>query len=1052
MPAHRTICVFLFCLITVFTKAQAVFDRANVFSVEQGLPSNAIRSIDKSRDGFIWIGTSDGLCRFDGYRFKIFKHIPTDSNSISDNRINCVLAAGDSIWAATELGLSILNIHNHRISNMQFSTGGVSGKTERQSGFGINLVHKDTRGDIWVGTRSAGLFRFNKQDKKFESFFWQSPDTIPENIAYNHILSISASRDNDSIVYAGTVAGLLEINRFSKNIGRHYFPNANKKYETALNAFRRIYYHDNGILYMGNWSTGVHTFFPESGGILPLKLNGETGNDILLQSAVGRIMRKSANEIWITSIMGMVELQTDSNRISFKKENDFNNLKFYGVDFIDDDNRAWLCSSNGLYVFDPVVQQFSTWEYKNPGNGRWGFNFYIIEDVEANNLVILPRFGAVIYHFNLKNKSWLREELKLPTNHKGERFIVRGFARGPDGTYSIATDNGLFNWNDKQKVIKQIVLPGISKTTRYGDILWDAHGPLWLSAYEDGLYCWHPQAGKVNHYKNELIPTGTDPSANSIISLFQDSKKNIWISRNNGFVVYKTAEKKFYPFLAEKDSNLTFSVVIGFAEDAKGRVWMNGRDGRIGFADLQYPEKGLVKKFDFFGLHGLTDIPQIRADAGGNIWGYTKNNLFKIDAETLVPEKFDFGYGVGEPDFYSFNTVSGSKVVFGRRNGIVLADTKLLRLNSEKPEPYITQIQILEKPNTIGMVIVDTNQLKLKYWQNFFSFAFSAKAFTLGNAVKFRYRLENFENEWTQANERNFVNYTNIPAGQYNFQVQAANNEGVWNNVITSLPVYIATAWWNTWLFRISAFVIVVIIAWQLYRNRLKQVRDKTRLKLEFEKKLANVEMSALLAQMNPHFLFNSLNSIDSYIIRNESKQASEYLNSFARLMRLILNNSRSNYISLKDELETLDLYLQMESLRFKDRFVYEIQVDDAIDTNQINIPPMLVQPYVENAIWHGLMHREPGKGESRVVIRIKKTNAGITCTIQDNGIGRNRASAIGSRKGSKSRKSMGMRITEDRIEIINKLYNTDTRVFIEDLTDTDGEPEGTRVELTIPA
>jgi len=208
--------------------------------------------------------------------------------------------------------------------------------------------------------------------------------------------------------------------------------------------------------------------------------------------------------------------------------------------------------------------------------------------------------------------------------------------------------------------------------------------------------------------------------------------------------------------------------------------------------------------------------------------------------------------------------------------------------------------------------------------------------------------------------------------------------------------------------------------------------------------------MSALLAQMNPHFLFNSLNSIDSYIIRNESKKASEYLNNFARLMRLILQNSRSNYISLKDELEALELYMQMESLRFKNKFCYSIAVDNDVDTSSVVIPPMLIQPYVENAIWHGLMHRSNGS-EGLVKISISKKEEDLQCVIEDNGIGRTKAEEIKAQKPTNHKRSMGMQITQDRIEIINKLYNMNASVEIHDLTDADGNAKGTKVELTIP-
>jgi LytS/YehU family sensor histidine kinase len=319
----------------------------------------------------------------------------------------------------------------------------------------------------------------------------------------------------------------------------------------------------------------------------------------------------------------------------------------------------------------------------------------------------------------------------------------------------------------------------------------------------------------------------------------------------------------------------------------------------------------------------------------------------------------------------------------------------------------------------------------------------------LANEVRFRYRLQEFD-EWKEVAGRNAANYTNVPPGDYTFQLQAANNEGIWNPKMLQLFVHVATPWWQTWWFRILALLVIAGIVYWLYRFRIKQVRKKAQLKSQYEKKLANVEMSALLAQMNPHFLFNSLNSIDSYIIKNESKKASEYLNSFARLMRLILQNSRSNYISLKDELETLELYLQMEGLRFRDQFQYEIKIITKTDTSAIVIPPMLIQPYVENAIWHGLMHKLDGTAR-KVELLVEERDNNLFCVIQDNGIGRAKAQAFRSYKLAGKKRSMGMQITRDRIEIINKLYDVNTCVTITDLVDDSGNAVGTRVELVIP-
>jgi len=458
------------------------------------------------------------------------------------------------------------------------------------------------------------------------------------------------------------------------------------------------------------------------------------------------------------------------------------------------------------------------------------------------------------------------------------------------------------------------------------------------------------------------------------------------------------------------------------------------------------PQRGIVFKIDP-GNKGLAGtIYQLATDGHGDVWGYTVKELVRINAENLSLSTYSFKYGIDQADFFHFSFLPSGEIVFGGRNDIILANPADFKRNKEIPTPYLAAVEVLNQPYDC---VLDGSPLRLRPNQNFFSIGFSAQAYTMAKDVKFRYRLSGFD-DWTEAGGRRFATYTNVPGGDYVFQLQAANNEGVWNKNVLQLPVHIATAFWRTWWFRAGLIVLALIGIYALYRYRVSQLKKKQRLKSEYERKLANVEMSALLAQMNPHFLFNSLNSIDSYIIRNESKKASEYLNNFARLMRLILQNSRSNYISLKDELEALELYLQMESLRFKNKFSYSIRVDDNLDSNSIVIPPMLIQPYVENAIWHGLMHKANGE-EGKVELALYKKENNLLCVVRDNGIGRKRAAEIKERKQTTYKRSMGMQITEDRIEIINKLYNIHTSVQVYDIENEEGEGKGTQVELIIP-
>jgi tetratricopeptide (TPR) repeat protein len=243
-----------------------------------------------------------------------------------------------------------------------------------------------------------------------------------------------------------------------------------------------------------------------------------------------------------------------------------------------------------------------------------------------------------------------------------------------------------------------------------------------------------------------------------------------------------------------------------------------------------------------------------------------------------------------------------------------------------------------------------------------------------------------------------------------------------------------------------GAFLLLLLLA-GISRFRYKRRRDEEQLKTEFKKQLAKAETVALRAQMNPHFIFNCLNSINSFVIDQDHEKASEYLIKFSKLIRLILDNSRSETISLDKELETLKLYILLESARFDNKFSCEYHIAEEVQTDSVMIPPMLLQPFVENAIWHGLMQKE---GSGTITIDITKENEEfLNISITDDGIGRGKAAELKSK--SVSHKSHGLKVTSQRIEMMNRLNSTGARVNIFDLKDENGIATGTRVELIIP-
>ena len=246
----------------------------------------------------------------------------------------------------------------------------------------------------------------------------------------------------------------------------------------------------------------------------------------------------------------------------------------------------------------------------------------------------------------------------------------------------------------------------------------------------------------------------------------------------------------------------------------------------------------------------------------------------------------------------------------------------------------------------------------------------------------------------------------------------------------------------------IAGLLITTLSGFMIYKNlALKRKNDKLENRhrqAELQHHVTELEMQALRAQMNPHFIFNCLNSINRFILKNETEAASNYLTKFSRLIRMALTHSKKNFISLEDELEMLKLYIDMERLRFKDAFEYSIIFKNSIDVGNVFVPPLLLQPFAENAIWHGLMHKE-GPGHLEIELRADKKI--LTCTITDDGVGRSIAKEIKSRSAEKS-KSMGLQITNDRLALLNMESEQPASFNIEDIIDEAGKPAGTRVIL----
>ncbi|MCH8904659.1 MAG: histidine kinase [Bacteroidetes bacterium] len=331
----------------------------------------------------------------------------------------------------------------------------------------------------------------------------------------------------------------------------------------------------------------------------------------------------------------------------------------------------------------------------------------------------------------------------------------------------------------------------------------------------------------------------------------------------------------------------------------------------------------------------------------------------------------------------------------------------------------------------------------MNYDQNHIIFNFNGICFTNPDKVAYHYKLEGYDEEWSPMVTERLAKYTGLPPGDYTFKVVSCNNEMIWNKDPVEFSFVIASPFWQKWWFRTTVIGLFAFIIWYFIYFRIRSIKKKNSL----NSKMEQLKLEALRSQMNPHFIFNCMNTIQHYINSNEKKEANMFLSKFAELMRMILDNSQKSLVRLSDDLKALRLYLDLERLRFDNRFKYEINIGDGIDADSQLIPPMIIHPYVENAIIHGLLNKE---AEGKVTVNLGLRDNFLICEVEDDGVGRARAEEL--KKDKHGHKPAGIKLTNERIETLNLLNQSQMHININDLYDENGKGNGTRVEIAIEA
>ena len=1033
---NRWISRAAWCLILTWCHSSKVlsqdFSQYYCLGKNQGLPSNSVHAIAQDSNGFMWFGTSQGLARYDGFAVKIYS-IGHRGSSGSDDRINSLLVDRDQLWIGHHHGLSRLNLMLDSMKHIRISSDSSYTKDA------VITCFKDSFGKIWIGTKHYG-FGYYDNHADTMCFFQLDKDQLSNQKADYartlEVLSFVQDIRDDSIMWVGTYGGLVKFDQRNSSLKHYYFDPPNNFHQGSVNAFRLLHQTNQGQLYMASWHTGLNKVDIRNSTLDPV-VPYLPGNNDHFFAPIRSLFQNDAGKLSVTSTIGLATYDLNAGKYLSFDENIGNEIR-QGIDFIDLQGRTYLKhSEEGLRVFDPAHQQFQTRKFADLNQGGLGFVYEVIWDEVVSEYYVAARAADALYRYHRGRNQWVKTAVP-PAYFSLNQVQCTNIVKERQDRLILSTYAGLLYFYPDKNVLLPTSFDLPKSIERIGTIYMGSKNRLWISTNRDGIYYIDLTTSKTHSLYNEAE---YDLHLGNSQIFFEDSRGNLYIKSNLGFRLLK-ADGTFIKMI---NPEIDISDKGKFVEDGYGRVWLSYNRRALGYVSIDEPEKGIILGRE---MKMVDQIHHLDRSPDGYLWCVTTENLIKLNFDMEIQNVIKFNYSTNTNDFFSFFIDQNNIATLGGRNQIVQTNLNSLTGDINPPKPYITDINVKESPYPCGVAYQNLKALELGPTENFFSISYSAMTSRFGQENRFRYRLEGFQDTWIEVGNRNYANFTNVPSGDYVFSLQAANHGEEWSDLVFSLPISIKESFFEKLEVQIILLAIIFGIGYALYRLRIAKIREGERLKTAFQKKLNSVEMSALRAQMNPHFIFNCLNSIESFIVKNDTINASNYLNDFARLIRLILKNSRSRFVTLAQEIEAIELYLQMERLRFDNQFKYEMKIDQSLDTQSVEIPPMLIQPYIENAIWHGLMHKENG---GTLTVEIRKEVEAIRCSVIDDGIGRRESQRINAQKFSRPKESYGMTITQDRIETINALYDLNASVKITDLCDAHNVPSGTRVDLFLP-
>lgn len=804
-----------------------------------GLSQNTIVSITQDKMGFLWVGTQDGLNKWDGYKYTTYSSDINRRNSLIHNYITGITSYNDnSLVIGTAGGLDLFDVEKERFNHFK----NTKGELLRFSARGINCVYKDKRGILWVGS-VEGLYRVDSINGSIRQFISSKEDE--HSISNNNITCITEAGEDS--LWIGTEYGL---NRFSVQDETFYTYYADNKNNSLTHNHVTTVYEDNFKRVWVGTLKGLNLYDRHSDQFT--QYYAGKGESLLSDNHVTVMLHDSKSNFWVGTRNGLNKLEEENGKMRFShysyKENNLHSLSNNWISalFEDRTNVVWIGTYfGGLNKYDLNGNKFRTIRHVENDENSISDNIVraIVKDQEGNLWIgtnpglnkIDAQTGKVTRFMHDPNN----------TNSLSDDMI-RSLCFDNEGILWIGTRAGGINkYNPKtNQFIRYMYDPDDPYSFSGKDvrvIFKDSRGDMWLGSDGQGLFQYEMETGRFINYRPSADTTNSISSLYVYYAIQEDSKGNIWVGTWGGLNVLNRRTGKWtqYYHHPEVPGSLSDNYIKSLLIDKNNDVWAATAGG--GLNKLIDPEKGIFEHYTIEDGLANNHTYGILQDNEGFIWISTNKGLSKFDPARILFRNYDRNDGLQDNEFNSgaFYKAEDGELFFGGINGLNAFYPKDIKVNKLLPQVVITDVQLFNEPVGVrdstaelhlNKHIAYTKTISLPHDQKVISFEFAALHYANPKKNQYAYYLEGVDRGWVHSKaDKRFVTYTNLSPGEYTFKVKASNNDGIWGVEPAVLTIIVTPPYWLTWWFLTLSSILFIGLVVVLHRFRLYKIEAQKR-------------------------------------------------------------------------------------------------------------------------------------------------------------------------------------------------------------------------------